>query len=300
MEQRPSPLVAAGFMITAAALIAGTSLTAKLAGQDILGPALHPLQVSHGRFLFAFIGLAAVAGALRLRIEAPNLRLHAARSLAGWGGVSLMFAAVTFIPLADATAISFLNPVFAMIFAVLALGERVGPWRWFAAATALAGGLILLRPGPGSFQPAALLALAAAVVMGVEITIIKFLSGREKPLQILFINNAIGLTIATLAVVWVWRMPTPGQWAALAATGGMMAVAQTCYIQGLRRADASFAVPFTYATLIFAALYDFAVFRVVPLPVSLAGAALIIAGAALLAWRETRATRQEAAPIRRL
>lgn len=292
METRISPvynpMAAAGFMLMASCLIAGTTLMAKLVGQDTLGPPLHPLQISHGRFLFAFIAISSVVATLRPAIRSRNLPLHATRSIAGWSGISLMFAAVAFIPLADATAISFLNPVFAMVLAIPLLGEKVGPWRWLAAAIALIGAVVLIQPGAGSFHPAALLAMAAAVIMGLEITLIKRLTGREAPLQILWINNGIGLTVATCAVIWVWQPPSLAQWAALAALGGMMALAQTCFIQSMKRADASFAVPFSYATLVFAGLYDFAVFSTIPATTSLIGAAIIIMGAALLAWRESR------------
>ena len=57
---------------------------------------------------------------------------------------------------------------------------------------ALLGAIVLLRPGTGSFQPAALLALTAAAIIGLEITIIKLLSGREAPIQILIVNNTLG------------------------------------------------------------------------------------------------------------
>ena len=288
MNTQPKPFVAIGFILAASALIAGTSLLAKALGRDTLGQALHPLQISHGRFLFAFIIFLAVTALTRPRFEHSNLGLHVARSSCGWAGVSLMFAAIAYIPLPDATAISFLNPVFAMILAIPLLGERVGPIRWIAAALALIGALVLLRPTPDSFQPAALLALAAAVVMGLEITLIKLLSGRERPLQILLTNNTIGLAIASVAVLFVWAMPTPAQWGALAALGTMMALAQSCFIQAMRRAEASFVVPFTYATLIFAVLYDYAAFDAIPDHISALGASIIVAGALILAWRETR------------
>ena len=297
METRQNPIAAAGFILLASALIAGTTLLAKLAGQNHLGEPLHPLQISHGRFFFAFLAISGAVGLMRPKFARPHLGLHVARSASGWMGISLMFAAVTFIPLADATAISFLNPVIAMVLAVPLLGERVGPWRWAAAGIALIGTVILVQPGGGSFHPAALLALGAALVMGLEITLIKRLTGREIPLQILWFNNAIGCAIATFAVVWVWQWPSTGQWLALAALGMMMATAQACFIQGMKRADASFVAPFQYATLIFAGLYDYASFGVIPVSTSLIGAAIIIAGGALLAWREGhhRATLKNAA-----
>jgi drug/metabolite transporter (DMT)-like permease len=283
-----NPPLAIALMLSATAFIAGTTLLAKAIGAGHLGPPLHPLQISHGRFVFAFALFAMIAAVLRPRIQRPDLRLHLGRTFFGWGGVTLMFAAVAFIPLGDATAISFLNPVFAMLLAIPLLGERVGRIRWSAACIALIGALILLRPTPASFQPAAVLALAAAVVMGLEVIFIKKLAGREAPFQILLVNNAIGVVIASLAVIPVWVPPTPAQWAALAAIGVLMATAQTFFINAMARADASFIAPFSYATLIFAALYDALIFGARPDATSVIGAAVILSGAGLLAWREAR------------
>ncbi len=285
---RPAPGLAVVLMICATALLAGTTLIAKALGTEALGPALHPMQVSFGRFLFAWLAIVATVAALRPRLTRPDLKTHAARTLCGWSGVTLMFAAAAAIPLSDAIALSFLNPVFAMLLAIPLLGERIGPWRWLAAAIAIAGAMILIRPGTTAMQAGALLALGAALALGLELIFMKRLSGRERPLQILLVNNSMGLVIATLAAIWVWHPPTPAQWAALVAIGLIMACAQGFFINALARADASFITPFSYLTLVFAALYDAALFAVIPTPFSLLGAATIIAGAALLAWRETR------------
>ncbi len=284
---RQNPSLAAILIVMATVFIAGTTLLAKLLGTATLGQPLHPLQVSHGRFVFAFIAISTAVGALRPKFVKPSLGLHLGRTLFGWGGVTLMFASVAFIPLSDATAITFLNPVFGMLLAIPLLGERVGAWRWAAAGIALIGATVLLRPTPESFQPAAILALGAAVLMGMELIFIKKLAGREGPLQVLWTNNALGVVIASLAVLPVWQMPSFAQWVALAALGGMMACAQSFFINGMARADASFVAPFTYATLVFAALYDMAVFAQIPDAVSILGACIILSGAALLAWRES-------------
>ncbi|OAN80503.1 hypothetical protein A8B82_00165 [Sulfitobacter sp. EhC04] len=288
--------LAAGLIGVATAFIAATTLMAKALGGDTFGAPLHPLQISHGRFLFAFAVFGSATLILRPALARPHWRLHIARTACGWGGITLMFASVAFIPLADATAISFLNPVFAMMLAIPLLGEKVGRIRWSAAAMAMAGAAILLRPTPDSFQPAALLALGAAVVMGLELIFIKKLARRENPFQILLVNNFIGLCIASFAVLPVWQPPTTAQWAVLAGIGGCMALAQICFVNAMARADASFVAPFSYATLIFATLYDIAFFGVIPDAVSLLGAAIIIAGAILLALREARLKPQPPRP----
>lgn len=282
----PTPGVAVLLMLCATAFIAATTLLAKALGTDALGPALHPLQISHGRFLFAWIAIVTVVAALRPRLSKPDFKTHGLRTVCGWLGVTLMFAAAARIPLSDATAISFLNPIFGMILAIPFLGERVGPMRWGAAAIAFVGALILIRPGSDAMQPAAFLALGAALVMGIELIFIKRLSRDEAPLQILLINNSFGLLIASVAVLAVWSAPTAAQWAALAGLGTAMACAQACFVNAMARADASFVTPFSYLTLVFAALYDAMIFGVLPRSTSILGASVIIAGAALLAWRE--------------
>ncbi|MEX3016449.1 DMT family transporter [Gymnodinialimonas hymeniacidonis] len=273
-------------MLCATAFIAATTLIAKALGTDALGPALHPFQVTFGRFLFAWLAIGSFVAATRPLFTKPHLGLHIGRTLCGATGVTLMFAAAAAIPLADATAISFLNPVFGMILAIPLLGEKVGKWRWLAAAIAFAGALILIRPGAGSLQVGALLALGAAIVLGLELTFIKRLAGRERPVQILFLNNTLGLLIISFVVIAVWQSPTPVQWAGLAALGLCMAAAQACFVNSMARADASFVTPFSYLTLVFAALYDLIIFNVIPTRLSITGAGIIIAGAALLAWRE--------------
>ncbi len=291
-----NPALAAALIALATAFIAVTMLCAKALGSDQFGPAVHPLQISHARFLFAFAAISTAFAVVRPTLTRVHWRLHVARTSAGWMGVTLMFASVAFIPLADATAITFLNPVFGMMLAIPLLGERVGRVRWSAAVIALIGASILLRPTPGSFQPAALLALGAAMVMGLELIFIKRLAGREGPFQILLINNGIGLCIATVAVLWVWQAPTLAQWAIMATLGVCMALAQTCFVNGMARADASFVAPFSYLTLIFAALYDRLFFGVVPDSVTWIGAGIIVAGAVLLALRETRVPRNVPSP----
>lgn len=291
-----SPLVAVGLMLCACACIAATSLMAKALGRGFGGEVLHPLQISAGRFGFALLALAPVLAWNRPDFAGAAWPDHVGRTLCGWAAVSTMFAAAAGMRLADATAISFLSPMVAMLLAIPLLGERVGRWRWGAAAAAFAGALVLIRPGAEAFQPIALVALASAGFMGLETILVKRLTGGrssagtartgEPTLRILAINNGLGAVIAIAAATFVWRWPSLAQWGLLAAIGTVMVTAQALFIRALRRGDASFVVPLFYATLIFAALYDLAIFGEVPTPWSAAGAAMIIGGAVVLAWRE--------------
>lgn len=293
----PRPLFAALSMVAATAFFAGTTLLAKALGGGATGAPIHALQVSHARFVFGFMAVVIVVGLLPRRAvlpdaapgNPPHFGLHLARTMLGWLGGALLFAAAAQMPLTDANALSFLSPVATMLFAIPLLGERVGRWRWTAAALAMLGALVLLRPGAGVIQPAALLALGAAFALGLEGIFIKKLTNREPPRQILLVNNFMGVVIATLAVIPVFQMPGgAGQWAALAGVGVLMVSGQVLFLLAVARADASYVAPFFYLVLVWAALFDIAVFGVWPDWVTVTGGIIVVSGGLIMAWRESR------------
>lgn len=304
MKPAALPLVAApGAAIRAAlmmalccACVAGSTFFAKMLGSGAAGEPMHPFMVVFGRYLFALVAILPFALHARERMGGSPWRLYIGRSIFGTAGVAGLFTAVAMIPLADATAISFLNPVFAMILAVLFLGERVGRWRWGAAAVSLAGGVLVIRPGAGTMEPGALIALAAAIFIAAEIIFTKVIARTESVLRGLIGVNLVSTIITFVAAMFVWRAPTAEEWMLMAAVGWAMVAAQTLFMSTLRIVDSSFATPFFYGTLLFAALYDALWFGVIPAPLSFLGAALIVIGAVVLAVREARAQRARAAP----
>ena len=101
----------------------------------------------------------------------------------------------------------------------------------------------------------------------------------------------VGVIISSLAVIPFWIVPTLAQWGLLALIGIFMALAQTCFVNALARADASFVAPFSYGTLLFATLYDLIFYDIFPDAITCLGVGIIIAGAVLLALRETQLRR---------
>lgn len=300
---RPNILIAAALMLGCTLLVGATTLFAKALGSGALGEVVPALMVSQARFVFGVLTVALVLLARRAAgrpawvepeggARRPQWLLHLARTALGWLGGFLMFTAAVRLPLADANALGFVSPVATMLFAVVLLGERVGPWRWLAAAIALFGALVLLRPGAGIIQPAALIALGAAAAMGLESIVIKRLATTEPPGRTMLINNAMGAVIGCTMAAPVFFWPQGAAvWLLLVAMGSVMVAAQVLYLTANRLADASFVAPFWYLSLVWAAGYDIAFFGLWPDAVSVTGAAIIAAGGLLLTWREMRARR---------
>ena len=277
--------VTLGLMTTATALVAATSLIAKALGTGVGGAELPALQISAGRFIFALAALLPYLARHWPGTDHLPLALHGGRVLCGWSGGVFLFAASSKLPLGDANAISFLAPVVTMALSILLLSERVGRSRWAAACVSLLGALVLSGPGTSTFQPAAGLALASAVLIGAELVFVKRLSGIEAPVRILAMSNSLGLVISVPFSLLVWIAPRPWQWALLALLGLCMLSAQVLFIQANRRSDASYLAPIFYTASLFAALYDYIFFDEALTRTSGIGIALIILGAALLTWR---------------
>ena len=282
--------IAVGFMIGACALFAATTILGKILGLGAADhPGLSPFQISAGRFCFALLALLVVLAArpsLRPDFGGAKWGWHLARSVCGWMGVTCLFAAIARMPVADATAISFLNPMFTLAVSTVFLGEALGLRKILAAGLSLCGAFLILRPGTDAFQVAGLIALAAAAFMGVEVVIIKRLSDSEPAMRVLLINNCIGAALSGSVAMLVWHAPSAGQWLLLMSIGCVMVLGQSLFIQSMKRAAANFVAPVFYSVLIFVALYDFLLFGAVPTVFALIGAGMIVSGALILVFKD--------------
>ena len=273
-------LTAVSFMILASLLIAGTTILAKILGTDKLGPPLNALQISNARFFFAFILIFIFFVITKSKIIRPSYKVHLGRSFCGWVGISILFGASSVIPVADATAIIFTNPIFTMLLAIPLLREKIKPLKWISVIITFLGALILIRPESNfiNIQLIIIVLILGAFALGLESIFIKMLTLKENSKQILLINNSIGLLISLIPVYFIWITPTKLQILAMLGIGALMLCAQACFIQALRRSKAHFAVPYFYSTLIFVAIYDFLIFKIIPDNISFIGASLIIIG----------------------
>ncbi len=280
-------ILAICFMLAASFFFACATILVKGLGGSIFGDGIHPFQIAHARFCFSFILLVIIWVLIRPDTKSSNLRLHLLRSLFGWLGVSILFTSVLYIPVSDATALTFLNPIFAMIFAVLMFKEQVGLIRWSASSISFLGGLLLIRPTMNlTVDPIALLCLFGAVVMGLEIICIKALSSRENVFKILFLNNLFAMCIGFIFLPFYFKPPSFLELGVSLIIAICMLSGQVFFINSLKRAETSFLMPFFYTTLIFVILLDLILFNSLPDQISYMGASIIIFGSFIVALRE--------------
>ena len=141
---------------------------------------------------------------LRRTMHTRRLGLQCLRSLLLLGATSLFFAALSFIPLADATAIMFVAPIVVTALAMPLLGERVGPHRWASVVVGFLGALVIIRPGTEAMDPAALLALGGASCYALYQIATRRLSATEAPLTTLAYTASIGVLATSALMPFLW------------------------------------------------------------------------------------------------
>ena len=248
-------------------------------------------QVIFCRAAFAFIPLLPLIHAHRawaaLRTRRP--RDHLVRCAIAMAALLCFFEGLRAIPLADAYALSFSAPLFMTALSVPLLGERVGWHRWTAVAVGFVGVVVMVQPGSGLFQPAALVVLLAALLYALAVILVRGLSATEPALTIVFYFSVGAAAMASPALPFVGVWPADATAAALMVALGIVGgLAQLFLTLAYARAPVAVIAPYDYTALVWAVLAGWLVFGDVPQPVVMAGAALVIAGGAYIVRREAR------------
>lgn len=202
------------------------------------------------------------------------------------------FGALRYLPLAEASAISNLAPVFIVLLSPWVLGERPGRARLVAAMTGFAGVLILLRPGSSVLHPAVVLLFGTAVANALYGMLTRKLAG-DSPYTTLFYSALVG-TLALTPLVPFAIVPSVWSWtsASLFVLLGILAgVGHALVTRAFLRAPASLLAPFSYVQILWATLAGYLVFDQLPDGWSFVGMAVIVASGLALAWQERRRAR---------
>jgi len=229
--------------------------------------------------LVVLLALMAARPALRHDLSLRRLRLHAVRNTLHFASQIGWTIAVTLLPLATVFALEFTMPAWVALFAVLALGERMTAVRAGSLAICFVGVLIIVRPGLGGFQPAALIALGTALAFALVAICTKKLISSESTFAILFwmslmqlpMNFAGSDPLFVTRLEWWMVLPLAG-----ISVGGLST--HFCLTNAFRHGDASVVIPLDFLRVPFIAAVG-ALFYAEPLDgLVFAGGGLILAG----------------------
>jgi drug/metabolite transporter (DMT)-like permease len=235
-----------------------------------------------------------------------GLRPLVLRAIIMLGAYTAYYMAFPALPLADAVALYFTVPLFMTALAGPVLGEHSGWKVWAAVLLGFAGVLVMLQPGRGLFEPAALLSLLAAALYGISMLMARKMGTTLSASVMAFYQNAVfllgsagGAVVLFLGgiqdaahpslkfLVRPWSMPTLTDTLLIASCGVVAAVGTLLLTNAYRVAKTSAVTPFEYTGMLWAPLWGFLFFAETPKLSTLAGA-VIIGVAGLLAMRQAR------------
>jgi len=200
----------------------------------------------------------------------------------------LFFAALKFLPIADALAVFFVQPLVVTALSPLILREHVGPRRWAAVAVGFVGTLIVIRPGLQAFNPGTALAFGAGCALALYFLLTRRIAGRDAAMVTTFRTSLLG-TLIVSALVWlVWQPPTPEPWALFVALGLISTLGHGLIVMAYDHAEASLLAPLAYTEMIMAVAVGWWFFGDFPDIWTFAGVAVLIACALYISARERR------------
>jgi drug/metabolite transporter (DMT)-like permease len=252
----------------------------------------HPVpQVVWARYVFHVLLLALLLGGrVRGVMRTGRLGLQLLRSVFPLGATGLFFTALSFIPLAEASAIMFVAPILVTALSMPLLRERVGPRRWASVVVGFGGALIIIRPGGDAMELTALFALGAATSYAFYQITTRLLAHSDQPLTTLAYSALLGALATSAVVPFFWVAPDWAGWACMVGLGLFGGTGHFALIKAFQTAPAATVTPFGYAALIWATLYGFVLFGDLPDLWTVLGA-VIIAASGLYIFHRERAAR---------
>jgi len=284
-QNRPLPGIA--MRLLAATCIATMFALVKLASDRGVGVVESVFYRQLAGVLVMIPWALAGQGMAALRTERPWA--HVSRMLVGLTSMTLNFWAISLLPLAEATTIGFMVPIFATLLSIVILSEKVRWQRWSAILAGFVGVLVVIQPGDGHIPlGAATVALAGAIITGWVSILIRMLGATERASTTVFWFSLSSMVPLGIAMLFVGQGHDATSWAIIVGIGLTGAAAQLALTASLRLAPVSVVLPMDYVSLIFATLYGWLIWDRWPGPSTWLGAPVIIGSGLYIAWREHR------------
>ena len=225
-------------------------------------------------------------------IKSHAFRGQVIRAAIGLTGMSFNFGAVMLLPLAEATTLAFTVPIFATILGALVLKEPTGWHRWGAVVVGFLGVLIVTQPGSGHFPiGGALVGLTSAVFVAIVAIQLRQIGKVDQPVTTVFWFSLLSMVPMGLIYPFYAQPHDATTFAVFIGMGLVGGLGQIAFTAALKYAPVSAVMPMDYSSLIWATLYGWLLFGMLPTPWTWVGAPVIIVSGLYIVWRERRVAR---------
>jgi drug/metabolite transporter (DMT)-like permease len=277
-----SERVAIQLMIAQGVLFAAETAAIHQIGSRVSLMQLALARAAAGLVLALILAHRAGFGVLRTQ----QLPLQLARGFVGLGYLWVLIFSFSHLPFADSTAISYTQAAYIAVFSVVILHERVTRLRWIAAATGIAGALLIAKPAFAGWNSAYLIALVGTSLNGLGFVLNKYMQRKDSEITTMFYTNLVPF-LANLPALAMAGIPAPETLLWMPAILVLGPVGMYLGIVAVRSAKTSMLGPYTLLRLAIGVLGGVIIFHEVPDLFSAFGVALILSGCMLTSLAST-------------
>ncbi|MEO3470536.1 DMT family transporter [Roseomonas sp. CAU 1739] len=264
---------------------------------------IHFIELMFFRSAFALPVMFAIAARRHdwSMLRTKRLNAHVVRAFTGTMAQGCSFFALTVLPLAEQTSLSYTTPLFVTILSIPVLGEKVGIHRWSAVLLGFVG-ILVIALGEGAFQGGAApstiaqIGMAAAVVQGlwsaVTTLLVRSLSATESSTTIVLWQSVLMTAFTLVALPFFWTTPSLTELLLLVLIGLIGGVAQILLTEAYASAQVSALGPYSYTSILWSVAIGWVVFSDAPSLSTIAGAALIVVSGLYILHRELKRSKQ--------
>ena len=219
-------------------------------------------------------------------LKTEKIKLHLVRAFGGAFAMTFLYLGLKFLPIADAITISFAAPIFATIFSITFLNEKVRLIRWLAIFFGLTGVIIVLKPGTELFTYYSFFPILFCIGFATISIAIKKLSKTDPDYLIALYFTLVLILFGLISISIGWKKIDITDIHYLIIIGLSGSIGNIFLTKSIREADISLVTPIKYLSLVFAIIAGWLIFNEIPSVLTISGAMLIILSTFVIFKRE--------------
>ncbi|WP_445734457.1 DMT family transporter [Mariniflexile sp.] len=224
----------------------------------------------------------------KIPMVSSNNKLMVLRSLAGAFSMLLFFMSLKYLSVGTAVSLRYIAPIFAAIFAVFLLKEKIKALQWLFFVISFVGVIVLKGLDTQIDSFGLILVLLAAVLSGLVYIIINKIGNSEHPVVVVNYFMVVATVLGGVLSIPHWVTPKGTEWLYLFSLGAFGYYGQLYMTKAFQNAATNLMAPLKYIEVVFTVILGAVLFNEIYTFWSLLGMALIISGLVLNVWYKNR------------
>jgi len=246
-------------------------------------------MIVFARFSVSFFYILMILGFRKIKRQKVSLKtnhiiMHFFRAILGLIAIGLLFIALRYIPIVEVNVLSLTSALFIPVIGALFLQTKTDIKHWVGIVIGFMGVAFILKPGLDLFNPVALLALLAGLILAVGMILLRRLSKYDNHYVIMFYLFMFVTLISGIISIFNWQRLDLKTIGLLLGVGVFGTFYQEFLTRATSYAPAKVTSALLYSSLIFSVIFDWLFFHNIPNIFAWIGIFFVFASSGLIVY----------------